>query len=191
MKMSRKILITAGACLLLGAVALLTLWQWRIGAAEQKAAAYVQTLRTLLPESQGALAEPRRDNTMSVLPVDGTDFVGILELPSCGSTLPVGNTWGESDRYPCRFAGSIYDGSLQIGATSQKGQCDFGSELFVGDTVCFTDMEGNRYTYRVSDLRYEKHADQQTLTRGNAPLVLFIKNIYAFDYLIVYCEVLN
>ena len=91
----------------------------------------------------------------------------------------------------CRYNGSIYDSTLQIGATSQKGQYDFYREISVGDTVIFTDVEGNRYTYTVTNLQYESHADQNTLNREKSALTLFIKNVYDFEYLIISCDVLN
>ena len=99
--------------------------------------------------------------------------------------------WGESDQYPCRFFGSIYDGTLHIGATSQKGQYDFYREISVGDIVYFTDIEGNCYTFEVTGLRYQKHADQEALQQEESALTLFIKNLYAFEYLVVYCNVVS
>ena len=185
----QKICIIVGACLLVGATVTLALWRWNITASEKRAQYYVNTLQALIPEPQNAVLEERRDNTMSVLSVDGTDFVGIVELPRYGSMLPVCADWGKPSKYPCRFNGSIYDGTMQIGATTQTGQYDFYRELSVGDTVIYTDVEGNRYTFAITGLRYEKHADQAALQNKEAPLTLFIKNIYSFEYLIVFCDV--
>ena len=168
---------------------MMTLWKCSIDSAEKEAKHYVKTLKNLIPEPQNAVIEERRDNTMSVLNVDGIDFVGIIELPRYGSVLPVGDDWGKSSKYPCRFGGSIYNGTMKIGATTQKGQYDFYRELSVGDTVIFTDAEGNRYTLTVTGLRNEKHANGETLGREDAALTLFIKNIYSFEYLIVFCNV--
>ena len=192
MKMKRysiqKICIFAGACLLAGAIVTLALWRWNINSSENQAQYYVNTLQELIPEPQNAVLEERRDNTMSILSVDGTDFVGIVELPRYASALPVCAEWGHTTKYPCRFSGSIYNGTLQIGATTQKGQYDFYRELSVGDTVIFTDAEGNRYTFSITSLRYEKHADQAALQQIEAPLTLFIQNVYSFEYLIVFCD---
>ena len=125
---------------------------------------------------------------MAVLSLEGADFVGVLEMPRYGSALPVGNDWGRLSRYPCRMGGSVYDGSIRIGATSQRGQYDFYREISVGDELYFVDMEGNRFAYTVTDLRYEQHADQAALGAQEAELVLFVQNIYAFEYLIVFCS---
>ena len=186
----QKICILVGAFLLIGAIVVLALWRWNISNSEKQAQYYVSTLRELIPEPQNAALEQRRDNAMSVLSVDGTDFVGIIEIPRYESELPVCADWGKTSKYPCRFGGSIYDGTMQIGATTQKAQYDFYRELSVGDTVIYTDMEGNRYTFTVASLCYEKHVDQSALRQKEVPLTLFVKNIYSFEYLIVFCDVL-
>lgn len=185
------ICISAGSCLLVIAVLLPFLWQWNIRSSEEKMDAYVNTIRMLIPEPQNAVPEVRRDNTMPILSLHGTDFVGILEIPRYGSTLPVCADWGNISKQPCRLYGSVYDKTLQIGATSQKGQYDFYREISTGDAVYFTDMEGNRYVYSVTDIRYEKHADQAALQRENAALTLFIKNIYAFEYIVIFCSTMD
>ena len=184
----RNICLYAGIGLLVIAAILMFTWQWNIRTAAQKAEAYIQSLYTLMPEPQSAIPEERKNNTMPVLSLEGTDFAGILEMPRYGSALPVGAVWKTPSKYPCCFSGSVYNGTLQIGATTQKGQYDFYREISVGDTVFYTDMEGNRYTYTVTDIRYEKHADQAALERKDAALTLFIKNIYALEYVIIFCN---
>ena len=185
----RNFCVLAGVALLATAGVILIFWQWSIHTSRQQAQDYVQTLRTLIPEPQNVALEERSDNTMSVLSLDGTDFIGILEIPRYDSALPVCADWGNTTRYPRCLSGSIYDGSIQIGGTSQAAQYDFYRELSVGDLLFFTDMEGNRYTLEISDLRYKKHADQIALQSCDAALTLFIKNVYAFEYLIVFCDI--
>ncbi len=185
----QKTCVFVGVFLLLGAVVMLALWRWNISSSEKQAQHYVTTLRSLIPEPQNAIPEERRDNTMSVLSIDGINFVGLIELAHYDSALPVCADWGKTSKYPCRFSGSIYDGTMQIGATTQKGQYDFYRELSVGDTLDYIDVEGNRYTFTITSLRYEKHVDQAALQQEDAQLTLFIKNIYSFEYLLVFCDI--
>ena len=186
-----KICVLAGISLLVIGLLALFIWQWNIISSIQKSKTYVEILNNLIPEPQGAVLEERRDNSMSVLSIDGADFVGIIEMPGYESALPVSADWGHLTKYPCRFSGSIYDGTMQIGATSQKGQYDFYREISVGDTVIFMDAAGNRYTYTVTNLQYKSHADQTVLNREESALTLFVKNVYDFVYLIVSCNVVS
>lgn len=187
--LTSRIFLWIGIVLLAVTAASLLFWQWGIYNSQEKAADYLSTIGTLIPESQGAALEERRDNTMSILSIDGINFAGILEMPKYGSSLPVCADWGKITKYPCRFNGSIYDRSIQIGATTQKGQYDFYREISVGDPVCFTDMEGNRFSYTISDICHESHINQAALQKKDAALTLFIKNIYAFEYIVVFCNV--
>ena len=183
-----KILIFVGVLILAAAVRLMVFWQWHVQTSQEQASRYVTALQTRIPSPQGAALEERRDNTMAVLSLDGTDFVGILEMPKFDSSLPVTANWDKMAKFPSRFSGSIYDGTMQIGCTSQDGQYSFFREISAGDALYFTDMAGNRYQYTVTDLRYEKHIDQTTLQKRDAQLTLFVKNLYGFEYLVIYCN---
>ena len=183
------ICLFAGVVLLLTAFVALFSWQRGIHTSAEQTAKAVSALRTLLPSPQGAVPEARRDNSMPVLSLEGEDYIGILEFPAFGSALPVGANWGNSSRYPCRHSGSVYDRSIRIGATSQPGQYYFYREISVGDTLCFTDMTGNRYSYVVADIRYTRHASEEIPDSRKADLTLFIQNVFAFEYIQIYCNV--
>ena len=183
-----RLCLYGGICLIVGAALVLTFWLWTVHSSQQKSADYIHTIRELMPEPQGAVPEERRDNTMAVFSIDGTNFAGIIEMPEHGSLLPVCGDWGELTKYPCRLSGSVYDRTIQIGGTSQKGQYDFYREISVGDALFFTDMEGNRFSYEVMDIQYERHADQTALRQENADLTLFIKNVHALEYILVFCD---
>lgn len=185
----QRICLGAGVGLLVAGIVAVLLWQWRSHVSVQQSESYISTLRTLLPEPQSAVPEARKDNSMPILSIDGTDFAGILEMPRHGATHPVCAHWGRTSQYPCRFSGSIYDRSIQIGATSQKGQFDYYREISVGDQLFFTDMTGNRYAYVVKNIRFERHANQAALTSDESALTLFIKNVYAMEYVLIFCDV--
>lgn len=187
-KIIKRVCVIMGVCLIASALFILLVWQQTIRTSENRTKEYVNAIFESISSPQGAFAEERRDNTMPTLSVDGTDFVGILEMPRHSSVLPICAQWGAVFKYPCCFSGSIYDRTMKIGGTSQKGQYDFYRDISVGDSVFFTDMEGNRYQYTVNSINYSDNADRAALEKENSSLTLFIKNIYAFEYIIIHCN---
>ena len=184
----RAVCIVAGCVLIAASLVFLVLWQSAMSVALKHSKQDAHTIRALIPEPQDIALEERYDNTMASLPIDGVDYVGLIEFPAHSSDLPVRAEWNERLPAPCRFDGSIYDGSLIIGATSQKGQYDFFRNISAHDAVFFTDMTGGRFSFEVSDILYRNNASENTLASENADLTIFIKNLYApNEYIIVHC----
>lgn len=176
------ILITASMLLLVG-------WQVSAYRNKEQAQEYINMIYELIPESQAAVVEPRVNNEMPYLNINKENFVAIIEIPMNEASFPVGASWDNNKKYPCLYNGSVYDGSLVIGTSNQKGQFDFVKEISVGNAIYITDMTGNRFSYEVSDIRYCKHANNDTLYGCEDDLTIFIKNIYAFEYIILHCTV--
>lgn len=187
----RSICLIVGIVLILLSMSLLIFWQSRIKRNAEALSVYVQTLEELIPEVQSAVIEPRVNNAMPSLNVHGNNFIAILELPANDASLPVGASWSVMDAYPCLYTGSAYDGSLIVGTSNQKGQFDFVKEISVGNAVYVTDMTGNQFSYKVTDIQYCDHADNQTLSSESDDLTIFVKNIYAFEYIIIRCSALG
>lgn len=185
----RLVCVLIGVCMLVFAAQMFVVRQRNMHVFAQQAQAHVQKLCALLPEPQNAVLQARGNNNMSALSLEGADFIGIVEMPRFGSSLPVSADWGQQVRYPCRFSGSIYDRTLKVGATSQKGQYDFFREISVGDSVFLMDMEGSRFELTVTNISYDKQIDQAVLDEIDAAMTLFIRNMYSFEYIIVSCDV--
>lgn len=184
----RMLCLRVGSVLILLSMAVLILWQCEIKRNAAAIPEYVQALEELVPEVRSAVTEPRINNAMPALHVQGNNFVAILELPSSNAAFPVGAAWDGRAAYPCLYSGSVYDGSLIIGTSNQRGQFEFVKEIAVGSAVYVTDMTGNRFSYRVADIQYSGHADYQTLLSETDDLTIFVKNIYAFEYIILRCR---
>lgn len=183
-----KICAAAGIVLIAAALGFLLVRQYTIGENARKSAGYAETIRTLIPEPQAAMLEERQDNAMPLLCIDGTDFAALLEFPAFNVAFPVGAAWQGGAAYPCRYAGSIYDRSLVIGSTNARGQLDFVKELRVGDDLWLTDMVGDCYAYEIADIQYRAHADNETIYADTSALTVFVKNMYAFEYIMLRCE---
>lgn len=183
----KTVLVLIGVILVVLSVLLITVYQIIFYKSAQKNQMYVDIISKSIPPVCDEIAETRIENTMPSFEVDGEDFVAVIEFSVNGIRLPVGNSWNKKNYYPCRYSGSVYDSSLIVGSVNRRGQFDFVKEVSVGDTVYITDMTGGRYSYNVSNIEYEDHADNDILNLNGADLVIFVKNLYAFEYIIIYC----
>ena len=186
----RKISILLGSVLISGALILLVCWQISIGVYADRAANNASLIQQMLGEPEPAVLEERKNNEMPAFSIEGVDFVGLLTFASRDAVIPIRSTWDHRLLYMSCYSGSVYDGSIVIGATTQKGQCDFYRDINVSETLYFTDMTGKRYAYTVSDIRIRRHVDPAVL-QGEEELILFIKNLYASEYTVLFCDAQN
>ena len=96
--------------------------------------------------------DPTRD--MPTKEVDGRTYVGVLDIPALGKSFPVQSEWSYPNlkASPCRYAGSVYLDTMVICAHNYAGHFSTIKNLSIGDTVTFTDVDGNVFTYRVLEL---------------------------------------
>jgi len=149
-----------------------------------------EELKQLMPEIKYGTADETGDVEMAVMELDGTDYIGILEVPKYDKVLPVCSTWNKrgANRCPCRFSGSLYDKSLIIGAAGNSGQFDIIGVLSHGDEVSVTDMAGSKYTYVITDMYKTKDVSAANLGSQEADLLLFVKDAYGMEYMMISCS---
>jgi len=157
--------------------------------AASKAIEIVEKIEVLLPSRVEGSEEDYINIQMPVLQIDGHNFSGLLEVPSFGVTLPVYDAWEDSmiRKFPCRFSGSVYDGSMVVGGADQTGQFDFCSKLDLGAYIQMTDMTGARFDYMVTKIERSKKADAESLIMDKVDLTLFVRDRYSLDYIVVRC----
>ena len=157
--------------------------------ASNSALSTVTKIESLLPPASAGLMDEDIDPEMPALQVKGQDYVAILDFPGYGVTLPVANEWSALGVFasPCRFFGSVYDGTMIIGGSDQPGQLDFFPRMELGDTVRVTDMMGAEFSYTVQRIDRAKSADYEKLASGGYYLTLFVRGSYSMDYILVRC----
>lgn len=187
MKKTSKWMIAAGVLLLTASLCFVAVPEILHYFGAQQAAKTVAQIEATLPPRTGGVQDSYRVMQMPVLNVEGKDFVAVLEIPTYGVVLPVGNEWNTMALYqhPCRFDGTAYDGSLMIGGSCKQLTCL--KEVQNGDVVRVTDMQGAIYTYTVSRIHRADHADKETLN-SDAALTLFAQDAANMEYVIVECE---
>lgn len=91
------------------------------------------------------------DQTMEEVIIDGNGYVGYIIIPDLKLELPVMSNWDMTKLKisPCRYAGSLVTDDLVIMAHNYKSHFGKLSQLTEGSEVCFTDMNGKLWKYRV------------------------------------------
>ena len=102
--------------------------------------------------------------------VDGVEYIGVISIPSYNITLPVQSDWSldKLRNSPCRYSGSINNGSLIICAHNYQSHFGKLKYVQVGEKIRFTDMMGMTYTYAVSEIELinGNHAEEMKQNDG-------------------------
>ena len=88
---------------------------------------------------------------MPVEEIEGNGYIGLLEIPALGLSLPVMSQWSYPNLKlaPCRYSGSAYTGNFTIAGHNYSTHFAPIGGLNAGDPITFTDMQGNRFAYEV------------------------------------------
>lgn len=142
-------------------------------ALEQMVPAQTVPRQTEPPELPEAMEEPQRE--MPVRTIHGRDYIGVLTIPALELELPVLSQWDYTNLRiaPCRYEGSVYNGSLILCAHNYSSHFGRLKSLREGDVVQFTDMDDNVYTYQVVGLETLSPTDVEGMESGDWDLTLF------------------
>ena len=189
MRKISKILFAVGIILVLVSLITLLALQMNAKKAQTNAAELVKQIEEIIPERTNGMMDTYTVMDMPVLQIDGKDFIAIVDIPAFGVKLPVAGSWdsGKVSSFPCRFSGTVYDGSLIVGGADQKGQFDFFDRIYNETVIIVTDMTGAEYTYTVSEIIRSDSAETDVLINTDADLTLFVRDAYSLEYIIVRC----
>ena len=192
----RGTLCTILGLLLLLAALLLTAYNLRRDAAAGDAAELV--LERLIPDlprqeslSQSPTGEGKEEafvpdyvlNPELPMPereIDGQSYIGVLDIPALGLSLPIISTWS----YP----GSAYLENLVIAGHNYRSHFASLTQLQPGDAVTFTDMDGTVFRYKVDSLETLSPYAISDMTSGGWPLTLFTCTVGGQSRLAIRCS---
>ena len=161
---------------------------------ESPAETLPEGMETLPPAGPGEVEIPDYvldpNHEMPVRNIGGEDYIGVLEVPSLGLMLPVMSEWSypRLKIAPCRYTGSAYQGNLIIAAHNYRSHFGNLKELCEGDVVCFTDMDGNVFSYEVVLLEILQPTDVDEMESGDWDLTLFTCTVGGKSRVTVRCE---
>lgn len=175
---------------------------WTAGAAGKRAeSAAGQLAKTIPAEPAAPFFAPgdeveypdyvlNPDMDMPVKEIDGYSYIGLLEIPALGLEFPVQKDWNYPGLRvsPCRYEGSIYRNNMVI--CGHNYPAHFGSlkELAEGDTVYFTDTDGNRFSYQVKETEVLAPSASEEMVSGDWDLTLFTCTIGGLSRVTVRCS---
>ena len=122
--------------------------------------------------------------------IDGQDYIGTLVIESLGLSLPIISEWSypRLQIAPCRYAGSAYLDNMVIAAHNYKSHFGHLKNLSQGDTVTFTDIDGNVFNYQVVEIETLPPYSIQEMTSGDWDLTLFTCTIGGQARVTIRCE---
>ena len=165
--MKRKIgrlCMVLGAVLILSAAGLLGYNRWDAARAEK---ASQEVLGELEQTMQKTITEHRQENEtaapqpvldpaqeMTTVEVEGHDYIGVLSIPAAGLELPVMAQWSYAGLKvaPGRYSGTTYADDLVLCGHNYAKHFSPIKWLALGSEVYFTDMDGQRWSYEVSNV---------------------------------------
>lgn len=189
MRKSSKVFFYIGFLLILSSLGLVVFLQMQTSQAQTANSEIVQAIDSALPERREGLKDDLQNMEMPALEIGGEDYIALLEIPSVGCRLPVYGSWdkGKVFSHPCRFSGTVYDGSLIVGGYDRPGQFDFFDYISKDDPVMVTDMRGSVFSYVVDQMEYSGSAEAEVLTDSEADLTLFVRDARLMKYVILRC----
>ena len=126
---------------------------------------------------------------MPVVEIEGNGYIGLLEIPALGLSLPVMSEWSYPNLKlaPCRYSGSAYAGNFTIAGHNYSTHFGPIGELNAGDSITFTDMQGNRFAYEVQVVETLEATAVEDMVSEEWDLTLFTCDLSGESRITVRC----
>ena len=147
-------------------------------------------IEKLLPNITQSVPQEKGNNAMSSMEIAGESYVALLEMDMFKFKMPVRSVWDEKavEAVPCRYSGSVYNNTLVIASTDEKGQMDFVNNINTGDRLNLTTMRGEQFSYKVVKVENSNTATAEELNTDEFDLTIFVEYSGHTDYLFIRCE---
>lgn len=118
------------------------------------------------------------------------DYIGYLSFPGHALTMPVAAEFSfpALEISPCRHTGSAYNDNLVVAGHNYNTQFAVLFELKAGDTVTFTDVDGNVFTYAVRETTSVTPDDSETVMNSGYALTMYTCTWDTSARITVFCE---
>ena len=204
-KRKGTIWMIAGLLLLMAALSLTGYNVWTEHTAGIQADEVVNRLAEIIPEeihsapSVSEISNPEieypyyvlnPDMDMPVEEIDGARYIGLLNIPRLSMELPIQSEWSYPNMKvsPCRYDGSVYLNNMVICGHNYNTHFGTLKDLEKGDSITFTDMDGNVFRYQVMVTEILQPTAVEEMISGDWDLTLFTCTIGGATRVTVRCN---
>lgn len=127
---------------------------------------------------------------LSVVVIDGYEYIGYLSIPDLGLELPIMADW-DYERLklaPCRQFGSTVTDDMVIAAHNYKQHFGTLGQLVTGASILFTDMDGKVISYLVEKTSTIDPKAVDAVQNSGYDLVLYTCTYGGSNRVAVFCN---
>lgn len=190
-----------GAVLILSALLLFLFNKSEDSAAGHRAGEVLEEMQEAIQETVPEATDETEETTaptettegsseMTVVTIDGRDYIGYLNIPELELELPVISQWSYEllQIAPCRDVGSTKTDDLVIAAHNYQTHFGRLKELSEGDSVVFTDMDGVVIEYELTKLETIDPHKVDYVHNSDHDLVLYTCTIGGEYRVVAFCD---
>lgn len=192
------VFVAIGAVLILSALLLFFYNQNEDEQAGQEAQTILNDVQTAIEqrEIEGPTTEQTQEPEetepaeLTVVVIDGYEYIGYLSIPDLELELPVMADW-DYERLklaPCRQFGSTVTDDLVIAAHNYKRHFGALGQLALGARIMFTDMDGNEIPYLVEKSATIDPKAVDAVQNSEYDLVLYTCTYGGSNRVAVFCD---
>ena len=192
-------LVIVGVICLLSAAGLAGYNVWDANRARKTAAEGLSAVAQHIEEARSEAAETpvtplpaREEKQMPTFTADGREYVGAVEIPSLGISLPVLSAWSYANLKiaPCYYSGSCYTNDLVLCAHNYRSHFNALRWVDMGEDVFFTTVDGETFRYVIVNRETLNPDEVERLTQPDADwdLTLFTCFVGGATRCVIRCE---
>ncbi len=170
------IFIFLGAILVISAIALIVFNQVENETVETASDSVVVAFQENLEERRDEITgEVPEYAAVDTILIDGDAYIGVLSIPKFGLDLPIMEQWSYEGMKiaPGRYAGNLATSDLVIAGHNYDRHFGNLKNLEEGDTVIFTNVNGEEFTYVVEENTVLEATAVKEMQSGGWDLTLF------------------
>lgn len=136
------------------------------------------------------IIEDNEEPDISLINIDGLDYMGYVKIPKLGLELPILDKWDMENIHtaPCRYSGSLEENNLVLASHDYRKHFYYIKDLSVGDEITFIKVNGEKIEYQVSDVMIVSPFEVEKIENEEPDLIIFTCYMDGRYRTIVYCK---